>query len=159
MCKLQVLSKKPLIKSALKTGRKTMEKLYCTECGAENEPGSTFCSKCGKPFNSDDIKEEKETSRTVEVIVGILGGIFGLLGGIFAVLFGVFASEVAGLGVSAILASIVGIAGAAYVLKSPKWGGIILIISAVWLLISISLFGIPGAVLLGLAGLLALLRK
>jgi hypothetical protein len=132
---------------------------FCKECGNENKDTAVFCEKCGKPFNSDEIREEKKTSRTVEVIVGILGGIFGLLGGIFAVLFGVFASEVTGLGISAILASIVGIAGAAYVLKNPKWGGIVLLISAIWLLVSISLFGVLGAVLLGLAGLLALLRK
>ena len=44
-------------------------------------------------------------------------------------------------------------------MQNPKWGGIILIVSAVWLLISISVFGVIGAVLLGFAGLLAVLRK
>ena len=44
-------------------------------------------------------------------------------------------------------------------MQNAKWGGIILLLSAVWLLISISLFGVLGAVLLGLAGLLAILRK
>lgn len=108
---------------------------------------------------TSEIQNVETTSRTVELVLGILGGIFGLLGGIIAVMFGIFASEITGLGISAILASIVGLAGAVYVLKNPKWGGIILIISAVWLLISISLFGVLGAVLLGIGGILALLRK
>lgn len=108
---------------------------------------------------TSEIKKVEPTSRTVELVLGILGGIFGLLGGIFAVMFGIFASEITGLGISAILASIVGIAGAVYVLKNPRWGGIILIISALWLLISISLFGVLGAVLLGIGGILALVRK
>jgi len=35
--------------------------------------------------------ELNETSRTIELVLGIVGGIFGLLGGTFAVLFGSFA--------------------------------------------------------------------
>lgn len=105
------------------------------------------------------VEEIEKTSRTVEILLGILGGIFGLLGGILAVLFGLFASEVFSLGISAILASIVGIIGAVYVLRNAKIGGIILVISAIWLLISISLFGVLGAVLLGIGGLLAIFRK
>ncbi len=101
----------------------------------------------------------EKTSRTIELVLGIIGGIFGLLGGILAVMLGIFATDVASLGISAILASIVGLAGAVFVLKNAKWAGIILIISAVWLLISISLFGILGTVFLGLAGILALVRK
>ena len=88
-----------------------------------------------------------------------MGGIFGLIGGVFALMFSAFAPSVGSLGISAVLASIVGIIAAAYVMQNAKWGGIILILSAVWLLISISLFGVLGAVLLGLAGLLAILRK
>lgn len=102
----------------------------------------------------------KETSRTMELVLGIIGGIFGLLGGVFAVLFGSLASsDVVLLGISAILASIVGIVGSIYVTRNSKIGGIILIISAVWLLVSISLFGVMGTIFLGIAGLLALLRK
>ncbi len=101
----------------------------------------------------------EKTSRTIEIVLGILGGIFGLLGGIIAVLFSVFASDILSLGISAIIASIVGIIGAVYVLRNAKIGGIILLISALWLLISISLFGVLGAVLLGIGGLLAIFRK
>lgn len=106
------------------------------------------------------MTEIKETSRTIELVLGITGGIFGLLGGIFAVLFGSLAAvDIVLLGISAILASIIGIVGSIYVTRNAKIGGIILIVSAVWLLISISLFGVMGSILLGIAGLVALLRK
>lgn len=106
------------------------------------------------------MTEIKETSRTIELVLGIIGGIFGLLGGIFAVLFGsIAAADIVILGISAILASIIGIVGSIYVTRNAKIGGIILIVSAVWLLISISLFGVMGSILLGIAGLAALLRK
>ena len=106
------------------------------------------------------MTEIKETSRTIELLLGIIGGIFGLLGGIFAVLFGsLAAADIVILGISAILASIIGIVGSIYVTRNAKIGGIILIVSAVWLLISISLFGVMGSILLGIAGLAALLRK
>lgn len=103
--------------------------------------------------------EYKKTSRTIELILGVLGGIFGLIGGIIALMISIFVTDLAILGISAILASIVGLGGAVFILKNAKWGGIILLISAVWLLISISLFGVLGAVLLGFSGVLAILRK
>ncbi|NYB53064.1 MAG: hypothetical protein HVN35_10980 [Methanobacteriaceae archaeon] len=96
---------------------------------------------------------ETKPSRTIEMALGIAGGIFGLIGGIIGLIF------VPELGVSAILASIVGIIAAIYVTRNPKWGGIILIISAIWLLISISLFGVLGCILIFIAGLVALVRK
>lgn len=102
---------------------------------------------------------EDERSRTLEIVLAIIGGIFGLLGGVFALIFSAFAPSVGVLGVSAILASIVGLIGGIYVSSNAKYGGIILIISAIWLLISISAFGVLGSVLLGVAGLAALLRK
>lgn len=106
------------------------------------------------------IADIKETSRTIELVLGIIGGIFGLLGGIFAVIFGSLASaDIVILGISAILASIAGIVAAVYVTKNPKTGGIILIVSAIWLLISISLFGLLGSILIGISGILAILRK
>jgi len=94
---------------------------------------------------------EVERSRILEVVLGVLGGVFGLLGGVFALIFSAFESSIFGLGVSAVLASIVGLVGAVYVTQNPKIGGIILI--------SISAFGVIGAALLGIAGLAALIRK
>jgi hypothetical protein len=143
-----------------------MEKKFCSECGAEIRKDSLYCYKCKKPYYSE-FKEKRKISRTIELLLGILGGVFGIFGAIAAILLGglgaAFAASGSGqitvLGISALFASIVGIGAAAFVLNNPKMGGIILIISAIWLLISISLFGVLGAVLLGLAGLLAILRK
>lgn len=105
------------------------------------------------------VKLVDSTSRTLEIILGIIGGVFGLLGGVFALMFSAFEPSVGILGVSAILASIVGLGSAVYVSHNSKYSGIILIISAVWLLISISVFGILGSVFLAIAGILALIRK
>ena len=104
------------------------------------------------------MSETVEKSRTLELVLGIIGGVFGLLGGLAALVFSVFATDILWLGISAILASILGIVGSVYVRSNPRNGGVLLIVSAVWLLISISAFAIPGTVFLGLAGVLALLR-
>ncbi|MDI6701533.1 DUF4064 domain-containing protein [Methanothermobacter wolfeii] len=104
------------------------------------------------------MSETVEKSRTLELVLGIIGGVFGLLGGLAALVFSVFATDILWLGISAILASILGIIGSVYVRNNPRNGGVLLIVSAVWLLISISAFAIPGTVFLGLAGVLALLR-
>lgn len=104
------------------------------------------------------MSEKVEKSRTLELVLGIIGGVFGLLGGLAALVFSVFATDILWLGISAILASILGIVGSVYVRNNPRNGGVLLIVSAVWLLISISAFAIPGTVFLGLAGVLALLR-
>lgn len=138
---------------------------FCVSCGTENEDDAIFCTKCGYNFNEESKTPNKqttatETSRTIELVLGIIGGIFGLLGGVFAIIVStVGGSEILVLGISAILASIVGIIGSVYVKNNAKTGGIILIVSAIWLLISISACGILGAVLLGISGLLALIRK
>ncbi len=104
------------------------------------------------------MSETVEKSRTLELVFGIIGGVFGLLGGLAALVFSVFATDILWLGISAILASILGIVGSVYVRSNPRKGGVLLIVSAVWLLISISAYAIPGTVFLGLAGVLALLR-
>jgi hypothetical protein len=96
---------------------------------------------------------DSKTPRTLELALGLVGGIFGLMGGIIGLIF------IPELGVSALLASVVGIIAAIYVTKNPKWGGIILVISSIWLLISISLFGVLGFILLLIAGLVAIFRK
>ena len=101
--------------------------------------------------NKQNLSEER--SRSIELALGIAGGIFGLFGGIFALLF------IHELGFSAILASVVGIIGSIYVTRNHNWGGIIQIISSIWLLISISFFGVLGFILLLIAGLVAIFRK
>ena len=57
------------------------------------------------------MSETVEKSRTLELVLGIIGGVFGLLGGLAALVFSVFATDILWLGISAILASILGIVG------------------------------------------------
>ncbi|MGO9387105.1 MAG: hypothetical protein ACLPWD_03550 [Methanobacterium sp.] len=73
-----------------------------------------FCDNCGSSLNKSpsQTKDHVKTSRTIEMILGILGGVFGLIGGVFALIFAAFAPSVGGLGLSAVLASIVGLVGA-----------------------------------------------
>ena len=134
---------------------------FCVSCGTENEDNATFCTKCGYNFNEESKTptQTTKTSRTIELVLGIIGAIFGLIGGVFAIILSAFVDEILALGISAIIASIVGIIGSIYVKTNAKNGGIILIISAIWLLISISAYGILGTTLLGISGLLALIRK
>ena len=134
---------------------------FCVSRGTENEDDAVFCTKCGYNFNEESKTPmpTTETSRTMGLVLGIIGAIFGLIGGVFAIILSAFVGEILTLGISAIIASIVGIIGSVYVKSNAKNGGIILIISAIWLLISISAYGILGTILLGISGLLALIRK
>lgn len=37
--------------------------MFCSECGAENELGSKFCSACGKPLKSSENLEKSLIAR------------------------------------------------------------------------------------------------
>lgn len=103
--------------------------------------------------------------RTAEFVLGLLGGIFGFFGAFFGIFFGAIdkavtgSSEISGLAVSAMLASIVAIVGSVMVRSKAKVGGAIMLIAAIWGLISISLFYVLPAVMLIIAGLMGVLRK
>jgi len=105
--------------------------------------------------------------RTVEFVLGLIGGIVGFFGAIFALfvggLAGAFgaksASLVVGAGWFAILFSILGIVGAALVKSKTKLGGWLMIISAVGGVISISFAYALSFVLLIIAGLMAVIKK
>jgi hypothetical protein len=113
--------------------------------------------------------------RTVEFVLGLIGGILGFLAAILAILIGglaasfgeSFNSEEAAssgasiilLGFSAIIFSIIGIAGAALVKGKPKLGGALMIVSAIGGLISISLFYSLSFILLIIAGLMGVFKK
>jgi len=111
--------------------------------------------------------EEKQPSRTLELVLGITGGFFGLLGGIAAILIGSFGeafniagySDIMVLGSVALIASITGIIGAVMVRSNPRWAGILMILSGVIGFICIFVFYILGGFFLVLGGVLALLRR
>lgn len=105
--------------------------------------------------------------RTTEFVLGLIGGIFGILSAIVALFIGgvdaafssTGTSDIVGLGWSAVILSIVGIVGSVVVKSKAKFGGILMIISAIGGLISISMFYILPAVLLLIGGLMGVFKK
>jgi len=106
-------------------------------------------------------------ARTVEFVLGLIGGIIGFFGAVIALLFGGLggalgaegASQIVGLGWLAILFSIAGIVGAALVKGKRRTGGWLMVISAVGGVISVSFAYALAFILLIIAGLMALIRK
>ena len=99
------------------------------------------------------ILEKFKKLRTIEVVTGFLGGVLGLFEGIFALL----SPPLVIYWIIPVLASIVGLIGVVYINRSAKISAILLIISSIWLLLTLpTATGILGAVLLGVAGLMKL---
>lgn len=134
--------------------------MFCKSCGQELPDDSVFCTKCGA---NQGAMQKKKKSRTVELVLGLLGGIFGFFGALFAIGIGGLgsafgasgASDVVGLGFLAIIFSIIGIIGAVTVKSKPKWAGTLMIISALGGLISISLAFLLPFILLLIGGIMA----
>ncbi|GGA16112.1 DUF4064 domain-containing protein [Virgibacillus dakarensis] len=106
-------------------------------------------------------------NRTTEFVLGLIGGIIGFFAAILALFIGgvdaAFSSdgtsEVTGLGWAAFLFSALAIVGSVVVKSKAKAGGILLLISAVGGLISISMFYLISAVLIGIAGFMGIFKK
>lgn len=100
-----------------------------------------------------------------EFILGLLGGIFGFIPSILALGIGSLVAglggdiNIAGLGLLAILASIMGIIGAAISERNYRIGGGLMIISAILGLIGVSFFYLLSAILLFIGGILTLIKK
>lgn len=100
-------------------------------------------------------------------ILGLIGGILGFFSGILALTIGgvgeafnlLGAGELTGLGIAAIIFSIIAIIFSVISTKKPKLGGWIMIISGIAILICISLFGLLPAVLIITGGIMALVKK
>lgn len=107
--------------------------------------------------------------RTTTLIMGILGGAFGILMGLIAMVVGGVSNamdEGSGngavwLGVSAIAAATTAIicASLAYAGRRPGLMAVFLVVTAIWHLISISFFAIPGTLFMLLAALFAFLSR
>lgn len=105
--------------------------------------------------------------RTAEMILGIIGGIFGIIAGLAEGFIGGLgqALHVSGatnlytLAMLSIVASIIGIVGGALVGGRAKIAGAMMIIATVLGFIAASYFYILPGILLGIAGILALVRK
>jgi len=98
------------------------------------------------------------------MVLGILGGVFGILGALFALFIGGLgagledpeAGTVIGLGLAAIIISIVGIVGGAIALSRPAIAGYMMIASGILGFIAISAGYIVAGPLLVIGGALAL---
>ncbi|URZ01897.1 DUF4064 domain-containing protein [Clostridium felsineum] len=108
-----------------------------------------------------------QDKRTVEFVLGLIGGIFGIISGVAAIGLGGLgvavgatgSTTVGGLGILAILFSILGIVGAVVVRTKGKLGGIFMTIAAICGFICISYFYILPGVLLIIPGLMGLIKK
>ncbi len=104
-------------------------------------------------------------SRTLEIVLGIIGGLIGFIGAFMALFIGSVDealsgnTQISGLGASAFLFSITAIIGAILVKFKPKIGGWLMLISGIAILISISLFGVVPFLFLVSAGLMGIIRK
>lgn len=145
---------------------------YCPNCGSQlNLESAQFCNNCGTKIIPAEYNREKIESAgkplTVEFILGLIGGIIGFFAGIAAILFGSLAaafsvnnaSNVIGLGFGAVIFSIIGIVGAAFVKSKTKIAGYLMIISAIGGLICISAFYILSFILLIIGGIMAVRYK
>lgn len=107
------------------------------------------------------------TLRLAALILGIIGGIAGFGGALFALIIGGLdaafsgsgTSPVIGLGVAAVLFSLIGLVGGALALKKPKAAGIMMLVSAVGGLVSISWGYVVAFPVFLIAGILALLSQ
>ncbi|MFU0789180.1 DUF4064 domain-containing protein [Cerasibacillus sp. JNUCC 74] len=105
--------------------------------------------------------------RTTEFVLGLIGGIFGFIGAILALFIGgvdaafsdTGTSDVIGLGWAAFIFSALAIVGSVVVKSKAKVGGVLLLISAIGGLISISMFYLISAILIGIAGLMGVFKK
>ena len=149
---------------------------FCPNCGARLPTTSSEAQPI--PALQSTVQQQKYESGaekvktggkplTVEFILGLIGGIIGFLAGGVAIIVGSLgsafalsgASDVIGLGVGAIIFSIIGIIGAAIVKSKTKIAGYLMIISAIGGLICISAFYILSFILLIIAGIMAVRYK
>jgi hypothetical protein len=111
------------------------------------------------------VAAQQKVSRTGEMVLAILGGVFGIIGGIIALGVGGVqsavhsgGSNVAINGGVAIAFSALAIIAAFFVSSKSKLAGWFLVVAAIGGLIAISAFYILPFILLLIAGLMCLLR-
>jgi hypothetical protein len=105
--------------------------------------------------------------RLAALIIGLFGGVLGFIAAVIAASAGGLATAfgahgghtVLWLSVSAFLAAVLGVIGAALAMSKPKAAWILLIIAAVWSVISTSAFGAPAGFLMFVAAVLAFIAS
>jgi hypothetical protein len=155
------------------------ESKFCLECGttltsaipAEGQiagfPQSRQQESSTRESYSPLTYSQKQSSRSglgASFWLGFVGGVFGILGGVIAFMAGSFSPYVGGdtelywLGAGAIIFSILGIVGGVFD-KKPKVGGTLMIVAAIGILVSISLFGVLSCMLFLVGGILIFARS
>jgi hypothetical protein len=105
--------------------------------------------------------------RIAALVLGIIGGIFGIMSARLAFLVGGMgdffdaegAETVVGLGWSALFFCLVGIVGAGLAMVRPLVAAVLMLISAIGVIVSISLFAVIAAPLFLVGALLAFLGR
>lgn len=102
----------------------------------------------------------KSTYRGFEALIATIGGIIAFAASSFVVFIGSFTQALTiSLGTISIIGSVFGILAGWYSFKDPKVAGVLLIISSILVLFGSSIFGLLGAVLILIAGILDLFRN
>lgn len=121
----------------------------------------------GKVYKQVNENQESQHSRTAEMILGIMGGVFGIIAGVFSFLMGGFdsainntsSSSLFGLGFGCVVASIVAIILVCMINKNRVVMGWLIIVCGILNIVFVSAFGVLSGVLIIVAGILALIRK
>jgi len=103
----------------------------------------------------------KRTSRTTELVLGLIGGILGLIGGMIVVFVETALPSLGDQsnGWYAVLFSIIIIVSTVLVKSTPKIAGVGMIVGTVGGLVNVGLFFIIPGILAFIAGLMALIKK
>lgn len=102
----------------------------------------------------------RNTSRGLETIIGIVGGLLGLIASSIILFIGSFGYQTTiTLAILGLIGSLLGFFASFYVNFNNIFGGLMLIIAAILVIIGATILGIPGMLLLLLAGILAIFRN
>ncbi|MGC1122615.1 MAG: DPP IV N-terminal domain-containing protein [Candidatus Methanofastidiosia archaeon] len=87
-----------MIYLVIKSKKKTAEKCYCPECGAEVPIDSVFCGECGAKLGIKDKKEriKKPIGIIIACILLSLNGVFSILGSVLVLPYWFFIIRVPG---------------------------------------------------------------
>ncbi len=106
------------------------------------------------------MRYTKSVYRGFEAILATIGGIIAFAASSFVVFIGSFTQALTiSLGTISIIGSVIGIIAGWYSFKDSKVAGVILIIAAILVLFGSSIFGLVGAILILIAGILDLFRN
>lgn len=106
------------------------------------------------------MRYKKTVYRGLEALIATVGGIIAFAASAFVIFIGSFTTlATLGLGTVSIIGSILAILFGFFSFKNPEIAGVGLVISSILVLFGSSIFGMIGAILILIAGILDLFRK